>query len=251
MEELDSFKEKTFLITGSEGLIGKDLCKRLSSRGAYVIACDIQNKKNSDDFQKEFLKCDLTNNNGFDDFSNYINNFNRKIDGFVHCAYPRPKSWGKFFEQISLDEVNLHLNYQLGSSIFLSKIICQYLQKNKGGKLVHISSIQGIAAPKFQHYEGTHMSSPIEYSCIKSSIILMTKWLAKYYKKSNLNINCISPGGVIDSQPEIFQNNYKLDCNSFGLLEPKNVSDAIIFLLSEEAKAISGQNLIVDDGWSL
>lgn len=251
MEDLDSFIHKTFLVTGSEGLIGKDLCKRLSNKGAYVIACDIQKKKDSDDSAKKFFKCDLTKNDGLNDLNNFIKNCKRRINGFVHCAYPRPKSWGKLFEQISLDEINLHLNYQLGSSIILSKIICQYLQNNQGGKLVHISSIQGISAPKFQHYEGTNMSSPIEYTCVKSSIILMTKWLAKYYKNSNLNINCVSPGGVEDSQPEIFQNKYKLDCNSFGLLRPKNVSDAIIFLLSEDARAITGQNLIVDDGWSL
>lgn len=79
----------------------------------------------------------------------------------------------------------------------------------------------------------------------------MTKWLAKYFKNSNLNINCVSPGGVLDKQLEIFQNNYKSDCNNIGLLKPKNVSYPILFLLSDQAKGISGQNLIVDDGWSL
>ena len=252
MEDFFSLSGKTFLVTGSEGLIGLDLCNRLLEADANVIACDLKSRQKYSSSEKNiFLECDLTTNKGLNKFEDFIGNCDVKIDGFVHCAYPRPASWGKLFDEISLDEISLHLNMQLSSSIILSRIICNYLKNNGGGSLVNISSIQGIAAPKFHHYHGTNMSSPIEYSCVKSSIIIMTKWLAKYFKNSNLNINCVSPGGVLDKQKDIFQNNYKLDCNNIGLLKPKNVSYPILFLLSDQAKGISGQNLIVDDGWSL
>ena len=54
----------------------------------------------------------------------------------------------------------------------------------------------GINNPKFETYKGTNMSSPIEYSAIKSGIISITKYLAKILRKNNLKINCISPGGI-------------------------------------------------------
>ena len=55
-------------------------------------------------------------------------------------------------------------------------------------ELIHISSIQGISAPKFDHYLNTEMTSPIEYSAIKSGIISITKWLAKYHKNQNIRL---------------------------------------------------------------
>ena len=74
----------------------------------------------------------------------------------------------------------------------------------------------------------------------------------KYYSKKNLKINCLSPGGIIDnSQKKKFIRNYKKECNSKGLLDPKDVVSAINFLLSEKSNFISGQNIVVDDGYSL
>ena len=64
-----------------------------------------------------------------------------------------------------------------------------------GGDLVHVSSVQGVQAPKFDHYEGTQMSSPIEYAAIKSGIISITRWLAKYHANKGIRVNCVSPGG--------------------------------------------------------
>ena len=109
----------------------------------------------------------------------------------------------------------------------------------------------GLNNPKFQTYRGTSMSSPIEYSAIKSGVISITKYLAKYYSKKNLKINCLSPGGIKDKLPKKFIKNYKKECNSKGLLDAKDVINTINFLLSEKSNFISGQNIVIDDGYSL
>ena len=96
------------------------------------------------------------------------------------------------------------------------------------------------------------MTSPIEYSAIKAGIISITKWLAKYYSNKNIRINCISPGGILDNQPESFLNKYKKSCSNIGMLSAeKHISGIVMFLLSDSSLAINGQNIIVDDGWSL
>jgi len=123
--------------------------------------------------------------------------------------------------------------------------------KHGGGNLVHISSIQGVTTPKFDQYEGTQMNSPIEYSAIKSGVIAVTKYLAKYYKNRNIRVNCLSPGGIQDGQPEIFLENYAKNCNSKGMLDSDDLTGALIFLLSDSSQFINGQNIIVDDGWTL
>ena len=95
------------------------------------------------------------------------------------------------------------------------------------------------------------MSSPIEYSAIKSGIISITKWLAKYYSKQGIRINCVSPGGIIDNQPKIFIDKYRKSCNNIGMLLPDHIAKVVIFLISPEALGITGQNIVIDDGWSL
>jgi NAD(P)-dependent dehydrogenase (short-subunit alcohol dehydrogenase family) len=139
----------------------------------------------------------------------------------------------------------------LASAIILSQQLFQVFIKQGYGNFIHMSSIQGVATPKFEHYDGTQMTSPIEYSAIKSGIISMTSWLAKYYKNNNIRVNCISPGGILDKQPDSFLEKYRESCTSKGMLDAEDVVGSVLFLLSDQSKYINGQNLIVDDGWSL
>ena len=67
------------------------------------------------------------------------------------------------------------------------------------------------------------------------------EYLAKFYKGKNLNINCISPGGIYN-QPKSFIKKYKNICNKKGLLVGEDIVETIIFLLSKNSDFISGQN---------
>ena len=175
----------------------------------------------------------------------------KKIDTVIHCAYPKSKGWGTKFEQLKESFLREDLFNHLGITILLCQNIIKHFLKFKNGNLILLSSIQGIQSPKFEHYEGLKMSSPIEYSAIKSGIISISKYLAKYYKKKNIRVNCISPGGIEENQPKKFKANYKSSCNSKGLLSGDDVANAVLFLISKESQFINGQNIIVDDGWSL
>ena len=169
----------------------------------------------------------------------------------MHCSYPKSKKWGTKFENLQQKNLNEDLQNQLGSTIIFSQVLIKQFLKQKKGNLIFISSIQGVQPPKFTHYENLGMSSPIEYSAIKAGIISITKYLSKYYKNKNIRINCISPGGIKDKQPRAFIRRYKASCNSKGLLDGDDIAKSIMFLLSEESQYINGQNLIIDDGWSL
>ena len=152
---------------------------------------------------------------------------------------------------MKINEVKDDLFNQLGCVILLSQIVIKKFLQQKKGNLILLSSIQGIAAPKFNHYVGTKLMSPIEYSATKAGIISMTKYLAKYYKKKNIRINCISPGGILDNQPKKFLKKYNKDCSSKGMLDPIDLCGTLNFLVSDRSLYINGQNIIIDDGWSL
>ena len=175
----------------------------------------------------------------------------KKVDALIHCSYPKTKDWGVKLEKLKQKSLNENLINQLGSTIIISKNIIKLFLKQNYGSLILLSSIMGLNNPKFDTYKGTNMSSPIEYSAIKSGIISITKYLAKYYSKKNLKINCVSPGGIKSKLPKRFIKNYKKQCNLKGLLDPEDVVNIINFLLSEKSNSISGQNFVIDDGYSL
>ena len=133
----------------------------------------------------------------------------------------------------------------------MSQRMMKHFVEQRHGNFIHLSSIMGVVAPKFENYEGTSMTSPIEYTAVKSGIISLTRWLAKYYKNKKIRINCVSPGGILDHQPESFLDKYRKSCTSKGMLDPTDVAGVVLFLLSEQAKYINGQNIVIDDGWSL
>ena len=175
----------------------------------------------------------------------------KQIDSAVCCSYPKSKGWGQKFENVKEKFLKEDLHKHLGGTIIFCQRIMKYFLKSKKGNLILISSIQGIQAPKFEHYKNLKMTSGIEYSAIKSGIISISRYLSKYYKNKNIRVNCVSPGGIKDNQSNIFIQRYKKSCNSKGLLAASDISKLISFLLSEKSKYISGQNLVIDDGWSL
>ena len=84
-----------------------------------------------------------------------------------------------------------------------------------------------------------------------SAIIHLTRYFAQYFKGAGIRVNCLSPGGILDQQPAEFHRAYNLHCNSKGMLDPADITGALLFLLSDASQFITGQNFVVDDGWTL
>jgi len=246
------------IITGACGRIGSELVSHLAKQEYNLLLTDI-NKKRLFNLKKKYSH--LTRIEIFAGNLNLLTNINKllfftikkfkKIDAAVYCSYPRSKGFGKKFEDIEEYYLKQDLNSQIGSLILFCQKIIKFFLKFKKGNLILISSIQGVSAPKFEHYKKTKMTSPIEYTVSKSAIISITSYLSKYFRNKNLRINCVSPGGIEGNQPKDFKKKYRRSCNNIGLLQPNNIVPTILFLLSEESKAINGKNIIIDDGWSL
>ena len=251
---------KTVLITGAAGLIGSATARLAASGGAELILADIASKpllKLERELNSTFtnrthsITADISSALGIDTLVSMALERAGKITSAVHCAYPRSNGWGTKFEELDELFLSQDLSMQLGSAILFSQKIMNYFTQHGGGDLIHVSSIQGIRSPKFHHYHGTTMTSPIEYSAIKAGIIAITGWLAKYHANKGIRVNCVSPGGVLADQPPEFLDSYRQSCTNIGMLSPTQVASSIVFLLSPESVAINGQNLVVDDGWSL
>lgn len=248
------------LITGAGGRVGSAVAKQALACGARVLLADISTTSlerlllDLSSFRDEnifIFHADTATAAGIDSLVLSALESVGSIDAAVHCAYPRSKGWGATFEDVQDDDLFQDLNMQLGGAILISQRLLSLFKAQGYGNLIHLSSIQGIRAPKFEHYTGTSMTSPVQYAAIKAGIISIVRWLARYSANQNIRVNCVSPGGILDDQPEDFLRRYRESCTNIGMLSAEQVASSVIFLLSPGAAAINGQNIIVDDGWSL
>ena len=134
----------------------------------------------------------------------------------------------------------------------MSQEVSRVMVQQKRGAIVFIASIYGFMAPRFELYEKAGFTSPVEYSAIKGALLSLTKYLASYLGKHDIRVNAISPGGVHANQPESFVTQYA-NKTIIGnrMAETGDLTGALIFLLSDASMYITGQNIVVDGGWSI
>lgn len=133
-------------------------------------------------------------------------------------------------------------------------VICQSVlsvMSGQGyGSIVNIASIYGVVGNDFTLYEEYGGTSPAAYCAIKGGIINFSRYLASYYGKDNIRINCVSPGGIFDHQPPSFVERYCAKVPMRRMGTPADIAPAVSFMLSDGARYVTGQNLIVDGGWT-
>jgi NAD(P)-dependent dehydrogenase (short-subunit alcohol dehydrogenase family) len=252
---------KVVVIAGAAGLLGKHFARSAASKGAAVVLADLNVEKlqkikndveNLNWIDKlDVMVLDVTNKKSIIDLIESTVDKHGRIDAVVNATYPRNPSYGKDVENVEYSDFCENLNLHLGGYFLLAQQCCIYFRKQGSGNLINLASIYGSMAPRFQVYRNTKMTMPVEYAAIKSGIIQLTRYFSQYYKGCGLRVNSLSPGGILDGQSELFLKAYEEYSASKGMLDPGDLTGALLFLLSDESRFINGQNLIVDDGFSL
>ncbi|MBN8444758.1 MAG: SDR family oxidoreductase [Gammaproteobacteria bacterium] len=251
-------KGKKILVVGAAGLLGGTLVKELLAQGAQVIAADLNLERldtrfaaldiGVDDANVSRIQIDLADKAETSAMFSALDD----LAGAVNCSYPRNKNYGKHFFDVTPEDFNENVSMNLGSSfLFMQQCAAYFLRTAKPFSLVNISSVYGVVAPKFEIYDNTPMTMPVEYAAIKSGLIHLSKYVAKYVSDSRFRVNLVSPGGIFDHQPGDFLDAYKKETFGKGMLDVTDVTGSVIYLLSDYAQFVNGQNLIVDDGFTL
>ena len=252
-----SLKKRIVVVCGALGLIGKEVVKAVLEQEAYVIIADIDkdkgisflNELNSNN--AEYKDIDITNEDNVLDFIETVESNYGPIWAWVNLAYPRTNDWGDKLEDIKIESFAKNVDIQLNSQFICCRAILEKMKKRNEGVVINCSSIYGIQSPNFHVYDGTAMTSPAAYSAIKAGVVNFTKYLAAYYGKYNLRVNCITPGGVFDNQNSVFVNNYD-NLTPLGRMgKASEIAPGVSFLISEEASYITGHNLIIDGGFTI
>jgi NAD(P)-dependent dehydrogenase (short-subunit alcohol dehydrogenase family) len=251
---------KVIVITGGAGLLGRNFCLAVAEQGGVAIVADTNLPAAEEvagmiaaDYpgRAEAMLLDITDKTSVDGLINELNSKYGRIDAVVNNAYPRNPNYGRKFEDIEYADFCENLNLHLGGYFLVAQRFSRYFVAHGGGNIVNMASIYGCIAPRFDLYKDTAMTNPVEYAAIKSGILHISRYLAQYLKGKGVRVNCLSPGGILDRQPESFLEAYKSYCNEKGMLDPQDIIGSLVFLLSDASKYITGQNLIVDDGFTL
>ena len=240
-------KNKVIIVTGGSGLIGREIVKYLSDEDAIAINADITIKT---DLENCLINCDITSETSIESCINIVMKKYGCIDGLVNNAYPRTIDWGIKFEDIPLSSWRKNVDTQMNSVFFFCQKVLKIMTQQQNGSIVNIGSIYGVVGNDFTIYEGYGGTSPAAYSAIKGGIINFTKYLASYYGKQGIRVNCVSPGGIKDQQHPSFIERYENKSPLKRMGRAEEIAPAVAFLLSDDASYITGHNLMVDGGWT-
>ena len=236
------FKNKIVLITGGEGGLGKSICSKFLQLGAKVIVTttkkELVNKKTS---KKIYMHLNYNNKNSVQNFLNNLRKI-KKIDILINNAGINQLSYINEIDEKYLEEI---YGVNLKGPIIMTKQISKIMIKNRSGKIVNISSIFGVVGK----------SGRSLYSTTKFGLIGLTKSSALDLAKYNILVNSVAPGVInagltkkILKSKELKKIKDEIPLNRLG--EPLAVSYLVCFLCSNLNTYITGQNFVIDGGYT-
>ena len=232
-------KDKCVLVTGSSSGIGYEITLKLLGLGAKVIGI-ARNHDRSKLENKNYTtyKCDVSAHQKLEILLKQILKNHPQINCFISNA-----GYGDFgpLENFSTLQIKNFIATNLTSHMVITKLLLPHFKRIKIGDIIFIGSEAGLLGAK----------NGSLYCTAKFGLRGFSEALSKDVANKNIRVNCISPGGILDQQPESFLKRYRESCTNFGMLSPQQVAQPIAFLLSSCSSAINGQNIVVDDGWSL
>ena len=250
INNLFEIRNSIILITGVSGQVGTNLAQLYLENGCKVYGVDLKkNKIKNKNFK--FYKINISIKKNAAKIFNNILKKEKKIDIIVNNAAV------SFFSNIlkkTEREIDNTYDANLKSVI---NITTEYFRKHKikklkSCKIINIASIYGLLSPEFKIYGKNDRFSSEIYGATKAGLIQLTKYYSVLFAKYNILVNCISPGGIENSnvQSRKFQKKYSSRVPLRRMANVEDLYTAVMFLSSKKTKYITGQNLIIDGGLS-
>lgn len=264
--ELFSLKNKTAIVTGALGLIGKEHCYALNEAGANVVVLDV-NETDAVKFAASLgnthlgIGANVTAAGSLQQARHKIVARYGSIDVLVNNAAindmfenPAMAAEKSRFENYPLEMWQKSLDVNVTGVFLCSQVFGTVMAQQGSGSIINIASTYGVVGPDQSIYknekgEQTFYKSPA-YPATKGAVVNFTRFLAAYWGNKGVRVNTLSPGGVENSQDGFFVANYSSKTALGRMAVPTDYKGAVVFLASEASAYMTGANLIVDGGWT-
>lgn len=251
MNNLYSVQDNIVFLTGANGQLGRASAKILKELGAKVIGGDVQEKSENKNL-KDYIQVDIT-------ISEQVN---RAIEstfkkyGRIDCLINNAGvSTFENFEDRSEENFDWVMDVNLKGTFFCIQNFVKHfdLAKLKSGRIINIASFYGVISPDPRIYIDLPRKNSEVYGATKAGIIQMTKYFAVHLAERNINVNCISPGGIFNAEnpqgPE-FQKAFAYRCPQKRMAKQEEIVSALPYLMSPASSYVNGVNLVIDGGMS-
>lgn len=262
LSELMNLEGRKALLTGGSGHIGLAFAQALVELGARIAIADLnhedcQNRAN--ELNKIVpgkawaLPINLLDEQSTRDATQKAIKQEGGLDILIHCGafvgttnFP---GWGVPFDKQSLNAWDGALRVNLSAAFIMAQEAKQALENSNHGSIILVSSIYGLVGPDMSLYDGTTMSNPAAYGASKGGLLQLTRYLATVLAPK-IRVNAITPGGIWRNQPEVFVERYEKKTPLGRMGYEEDLKGAVAYLASDLSAYVTGQNFIVDGGWT-
>ena len=262
VKELLSLDGKIAIVTGGRGLYGASISEGLCEAGATVIIAS-RNEAKCEELAEELRQkghsaCGMALDLGSDEsiqklVDKVIARYGR-IDILVNNAVDRRNM--VTLEKATRDKLQDSMTINLNGQIMLSQAVLTHMTAQESGSIINIGSMRGLDCPHFPFYPESMKDQPVNYTTEKWAMVGMTKYMAGFYGKYNIRVNCIAPGGFnpkLSDDPDSrkFVDTYIENCPLRRWANEDDIKGPVVFLASEAANYVTGATLVMDGGWTI
>jgi NAD(P)-dependent dehydrogenase (short-subunit alcohol dehydrogenase family) len=259
------------VVTGGGGQLGVEFCRTLAEAGAAVAVVDLNvsasqavaDSLTNSGYKALAISTDITQPDSVHSLVEKILSSFGRLDILVNSAALDPKFdpdalnrgiTPGAFEDYPLDLWNSALNVNL-TGMFLMTQACvkPMIEQDKKGSIINICSTYGLNGPDQRIYikEGKRVAfKPVYYTVTKAGVMGFTKYLAAYYAGTEIRVNALTPGGVFNNHEDYFVKNYSAKTILGRMAKKDEMNGALLFLASDASSYMTGNNVIVDGGWT-
>jgi len=263
LSKMMNMQGRRALITGATGHLGSIIAETLAEVGFDLILIDRPGSR-FDEFEKKIIEkwnvkvnsiqCDLEIEGSRDEMIFEIKSDKIGLDCLVNNAAfvgdSKLEGWSCSFGSQSIKTWRRAFEVNLTTAFHLCQAFANDLCSSSNGSIINIASIYGELGPDWLLYEGTVMGNPAAYSASKGGLLQLSRWLATTMAP-HVRVNSVTPGGIFRDQPQAFVDRYVDRTPLKRMAVESDFRGGIAFLATDLSKYVTGQNLIIDGGFSV
>ncbi len=261
--DLFQLKGKVAIVTGGAGKLGSQMADALAEAGAHIVVAsrDLEKCRAKADALSAAhaeampVSVDVTSADSVRAMVDAVVARFGRIDVLINNAY---SAKAKPFEQMSAEEFESASRGALTSTFLCSQAVAAVMRAQQSGVMVNIASIYGLVSPDHRIYGRSGIDNPCNYGPAKAGVLQFTRWLAAYLAPHHIRVNAITPGGFYNPQfhdrldyEDVFVANYRHKTPLGRMGNETDLKGAVVFLASAASEYVTGQNIIVDGGWTI
>ncbi|MBI1208562.1 MAG: SDR family oxidoreductase [Azospirillum sp.] len=262
---LFDLSEKTAVVTGGCGILGRHFCAGLAAHGAQVVVVDLDQEaaqRFADALEDQFgtgclgLACDVAQPAAIEAMTARVVDRFGGIQVLLNNAASKSSDLEAFFapvEEYSQTVWREIMAVNVDGLFQVARAVGGVMAGNGGGSIIQTASVYGVVAPDQRIYQGSQylgrpINTPPVYSTSKAAVIGLTRHLAAYWGAQGVRVNALTPGGVESGQNEAFKQRYGARVPLGRMARADEMVGAVVWLASDAASYVTGQNIIVDGG---